>query len=396
METSLHRRLIAGGPKRPLSCSASEGLASVVPMASERPPSSARARNILVSVETAQREIASHQQQIARLQQDKGREAKRAAEASKKAGEAARAASKTSNLSTRQSKGRDAQRYSQDAAKHQQKVADIEGKIASEQRRLNAAQTKLVSEQKSAQRRQDVAHAQAARESERRVAQLSREHSRLDEKVQSAMDRLQSLPEQITVLFLAANPRDQPLLSLDEEVRSIGEMIRKSLHRDAVRLESRWALRPHDVLQALNEVRPRIIHFSGHGAATGELILQDDHGGSKLVTKEAMVQVMAVLGDGVELVFFNTCFSQAQAQRVTEHVPAAIGMSDTIGDEAARVFSSQFYSAIGFGRSVLNAFGQAKAALMLEGIPEEATPELYLRDGVDGDELGLVRPGLAP
>lgn len=51
------------------------------------------------------------------------------------------------------------------------------------------------------------------------------------------------------MLFLAANPIDQEQLRLDEEVRSIGEMIRKSQHRDSVKLESRWALRPLDLLK---------------------------------------------------------------------------------------------------------------------------------------------------
>lgn len=74
------------------------------------------------------------------------------------------------------------------------------------------------------------------------------------------------------------------------------------------------------------------------------------------------------------------------------HIPAAIGMGTAISDEAARIFSAQFYSAIGFGYSVDQAFKQAKAELMLAEIAEESTPQLFLGDGVDGDELVLVRP----
>lgn len=76
------------------------------------------------------------------------------------------------------------------------------------------------------------------------------------------------------MLFLAANPLDQEQLRLDEEVRAIGEMIRKSEHRDAVRLESRWAVRPLDVLQAINECRPRVVHFSGHGSGQDEIVFR--------------------------------------------------------------------------------------------------------------------------
>ena len=64
----------------------------------------------------------------------------------------------------------------------------------------------------------------------------------------------------------------------------------------------------------------------------------------------------------------------------------------SIGDDAARTFAAQFYSAIGFGKSVNEAFEQAKAALMLENIPEEDTPELFVADGLDASELYIVRP----
>jgi hypothetical protein len=69
-------------------------------------------------------------------------------------------------------------------------------------------------------------------------------------------------------------------------------------------------------------------------------------------------------------------------------------MNASIGDTAARVFAAQFYSAIGFGHSVAKAFQQAKAALMLEGIPEDHTPELFTAEGVDASTLFLVQlPG---
>jgi len=85
-----------------------------------------------------------------------------------------------------------------------------------------------------------------------------------------------------------------------------------------------------------------------------------------------------------------------QEKRIQEndcdHVDVAIGMNTSIGDEAALVFASQFYSSIGFGKSIKTAFDQAKAALMLEGIPEKTTPELYVRDSLKAEDLMLVKP----
>jgi hypothetical protein len=136
----------------------------------------------------------------------------------------------------------------------------------------------------------------------------------------------------------------------------------------------------------------RIVHFSGHGSDQDEIVFQDANGQTKAVTKEAIVQTMAFASSDIQLVFFNTCYSRNQAEAVVKHVQAAIGMKTSIGDNAARVFAAQFYSAIGFGLSVKRAFDQAKAALMLEGIPEQDTPELFVADGVDVEQLIIVKP----
>jgi hypothetical protein len=348
-----------------------------------------------VSLDSAQRDVIAHQQQIAKLQQEKGREAASAADSFKKAHAASEGATRASSASALQSKVREAQRHQGDAVKHQNKVAAIEAKIAAEHKRLLDAQKKLAAEQERMARSQMQQQKDLAREQERQMRAVSgtlARHTRLHAETRKVVDKLQELPERITVLFLALDPRDQPELLLGEEARAVMETIRKSQHRDSVHFESRWAVRPLDVLQAINECRPRIVHFSGHGSTQDELLFQDDHGGTKAVTKAAIVQTMAATSGDIQLVFFNTCYSRGQAEAMVQHVPAAIGMNTAIGDLAARVFSAQLYSAIGFGHSINRAFEQAKAAVMLEGIPEESTPELFVRSGVDGEQLILVRP----
>jgi len=220
-------------------------------------------------------------------------------------------------------------------------------------------------------------------------------HGRLHQETQRTLESIQKLPEEINVLFLASNPIDQPQLRLDEEARSISEMIRKSKHRDSINFISCWAIRTIDVLQSLNEHNPSIVHFSGHGSANDEIVFQDSKGNAKFITKEAIVQAMMASSEGIRLVFFNTCYSHNQAEAVTEHVEAAIGMKTSIGDEAARIFSSQLYSSIGFGFSVKKAFEQAKALLMMENIDEDDTPELFVKDGVVAEELIIVKPSHA-
>lgn len=351
-----------------------------------------------MSSDQYRRDIERHQKEIARFQQEKAREAARSVSETKRANDAYMAARKASSMPTAQSKLREATRYEQAAAACQKKIADIESKIAREQTRSNDASRRLAEAEKQEDRRRLQEQKRTEQVNQRTISSIRgtlTQHEQLHRVALNALERLQQLPERVTVLFLAANPLDQQQLRLDEEVRSIGEMIRKSEHRDAVHLESRWAVRPLDVLQAINECRPHVVHFSGHGSDQDQIVFLDSSGNAKLVSKEAIVQTIAAGSDDIQLVFFNTCYSRQQAETVVEHVPAAIGMKTSIGDEAARIFAAQFYSGIGFGLSVGRAFQQARAALLLEGVPEEDTPELFITGGLTEDEIVLVRPAEA-
>lgn len=202
----------------------------------------------------------------------------------------------------------------------------------------------------------------------------------------------------IKVLFFAANPVDPvnpdrtPRLQLDEEIRLIDHNIRMAEHRDALELIHKLAPRPDDLLQELNRYKPQIVHFSGHGQSTGEIILVDQQGFPKPVAPQAIRALFRTLRDNIRLVVLNACYSYAQAEAITEVIDCAIGMSDAIGDKAAITFASSFYRAIGFGRSVQEAFDQGIVALMLEGIPEENTPRLHVRKGLDASSIVILNP----
>jgi CHAT domain-containing protein len=187
----------------------------------------------------------------------------------------------------------------------------------------------------------------------------------------------------IKILFLAANPQSTTQLGLDEEIRAITQKIRASDYRDFLELVSVWAVRPDDLLQYLNEHKPYIVHFSGHGSAKGEIILVDNQRQSKPVSASALKALFTTLKDNIQIVVLNACYSRLQAEAITEVIDYVIGMSDAIGDEAAIIFAASFYRAIGFNRTVQEAFDQARTALLLEGIPEEDTPELLVRSGAN-------------
>jgi CHAT domain len=194
------------------------------------------------------------------------------------------------------------------------------------------------------------------------------------------------------ILFLAANPIKTSQLWLDEEIRAITEKIRAAEYRDLLHLVSAWAVRPDDLLQLLNEHKPQIVHFSGHGSPTGEIILVDNGRREKPVSTMALEALFTVLKDNIQVVLLNACYSHLQAEAIAEVIDCVIGMNDAIGDEAAITFAASFYRAIGFGRSVQEAFDQGKTALLLEGISEDNIPEIMTRANVDPALVFPVKP----
>ena len=291
-----------------------------------------------------------------------------------------------SSESTRRSRLQEIERIQRDIAAVERRIADEDRKIVRQDQMVLQAQQQLEKEQmREEQNRQ--------REAERAMHTMTNklnEHTVAQNMMQSELADLRKESQKMTVLFLAANPNETTQIRLDEEARSIQEMIRKSEYRDSIRFETRWAVRPMDVFQAINETHPTVIHFSGHGAESGELILQDDNGDVKLVTPDVMAKVAATVADSVRLFFFNACSSKRQAESVVNTVNAAIGMSAPIDDAAACVFAGQFYSSLGFGASVKKAFDQAVARLLLEGIPDDGVPTLCAHAGVDPNDIVLT------
>lgn len=188
---------------------------------------------------------------------------------------------------------------------------------------------------------------------------------------------------QIRVLMLAANPRSTDRLAIDEEARQITERLRSSADRDAFDLITCWAVRPVDLLQYLNQHSPQIVHFSGHGGRTGEILLSADDEGGRPVTAAALAELFRVANDGIRVVVLNACHSAAQVPEISRYVDYVVGTRAPITDAAATVFATSFYSALGFRRTVPHAFEQAVAALRLHGLVGPHIPELVARPGAN-------------
>ncbi len=199
------------------------------------------------------------------------------------------------------------------------------------------------------------------------------------------------MTSKVKILFLAANPVDvRSRLRLDEEIREIDEKISRGTLRNMVELASEWAVRTSDLQRVLLKHRPDIVHFSGHGRESEEIVVEDQNGHSKGVSPEALTDLFGILRDNIRIVVLNACYAEEQARSLSRNIDCTIGMSTAIGDNAAIIFSAHFYQSLAFGRSVKEAFQLAVNQIRLEGVDGADIPRLLPRDGLDADGLFII------
>lgn len=214
------------------------------------------------------------------------------------------------------------------------------------------------------------------------------------------------------ILFLPADPARTSLRALDEECAAIERELRMTGGRDDFEFRSKWAVSVDDVMRGLNELQPTIIHFSGHGCATGGdvrddrrtpravrrnvatmapagILLQDEQRQPQHVSARALTQMIASAAPSARLVVLNACFSDAVADALRGVVDCVVGMRGAIGDAAARSFAVGFYRALGHRRSIGNAVDQAAATLAAKRLCHNHVAICRTRDGVDAGEVAL-------
>jgi hypothetical protein len=189
--------------------------------------------------------------------------------------------------------------------------------------------------------------------------------------------------EKIKILFLGASPKDMGSLQLDEEVREIEAEIQTGSQRDSFILESKWAVRPKDLRRALLRFKPHIVHFSGHGSKNEEIVLVGNDGHSRLIGKQALITLFKILKDNVRIIVLNSCYSQPQAEALSEMIDYTVGTSRAVRDKSAVAFAAAFYGALAFGRSVQDAFDLAKNEIDLQNLFGSDIPVLLVRKGVN-------------
>ncbi|MEG4121511.1 CHAT domain-containing protein, partial [Microcoleus sp. N9_B4] len=185
-----------------------------------------------------------------------------------------------------------------------------------------------------------------------------------------------------TILILAANPTNTVPLRLEQEVREIEEGLRRANKRDQYKLEQKWAVRSRDFYRAILDYQPNIVHFCGHGAGADGIVLEDDTGKMALVQTNALASMFKLFAKkGVDCVILNACYSEVQAEAISQYVNYVIGMNRAVGDKAALAFAVGFYDAIAAGYTLEEAYDLGCSQMM--SFREQETPVFKKKNLID-------------
>lgn len=299
-------------------------------------------------------------------------------------------ASRTKSASTLRSYLSAGERYRKRAVDAGKRAAHVEARLAQNSRDQTSKRRQLESAEKSAQQ---TAERDAARRRQMEKAH-AREIASLSTPQMHYVHIRHPEPEKLRVLYLTANPHLD--LRIDSEVRQVQQALRGAKYRDLIEVQQRPAATFQDLLDGLNDVRPHIVHFSGH--AGGQSVQFDqghvEHGVGEMVGFDFLVKAFAATDHPPRLLVLNACDTLDGAEIILPAVPVVIAMSDAILDVAAILFAAQFYAAIGGGQSVGAALKQGKLRVEAASLDDAASdlPRYVVREGIDLDGLILVKP----
>jgi hypothetical protein len=189
------------------------------------------------------------------------------------------------------------------------------------------------------------------------------------------------MPARIKILFVAANPFVIHPISLDREMRDIRSMLVGPLG-DSVDLVFEWTGRAMDLQEQLLRHRPQVLHFSGHGAGSTEIMFEDASGTGTPIGPGSLRKLLELFKDDLRVVVLDEIDSPRQEEAIAKVIDFTVSISSEVPEQAAAAFCAFFYQGLASGRSVQEAFDLGANSILLEGTAEYIAPTLLVRRGV--------------
>ena len=179
--------------------------------------------------------------------------------------------------------------------------------------------------------------------------------------------------KKIKILILEANPQSD--LKLNDEIQKLQNVIRRSSDREEFEMNICLSVRSTQLHELILDYQPNIIHFCGHGKEREGLVFRD-----KQIDTDALSSLFELFKEHLECVVLNACYSDVQANEIVKHIKYVIGMNQAIRDDAAIAFSIGFYQALGYGKSIEDAFKFGKNAIQLTIGDESKSRDAIIED----------------
>jgi hypothetical protein len=183
----------------------------------------------------------------------------------------------------------------------------------------------------------------------------------------------------LNVLYLTADPDKAHSLRVDAEVRRVQDAIRGSEFRDNINVQYRPAANIGTLLDGLNDVRPQIVHFSGHGNSHGLAMdnAKVEKPADESVSFDLLAKALAATDHQPRVVVLNSCHSSGARKALLKLGLIVVSMKTSISDIGAVAFAQRFYAAVAGGQSIKSAFRQGAVAVEHVSISEADTPQLF-------------------
>ncbi|WFL76827.1 CHAT domain-containing protein [Altererythrobacter arenosus] len=188
--------------------------------------------------------------------------------------------------------------------------------------------------------------------------------------------------KQLRIAYLVTNPDPSAALNTLQEAKQVTKAIREVALSHKIDLRPFLAPSFDDLIDALNEFRPHVVHFSGHGG--DETLLFDnerigDVGGTAL-DFDTIVELLDAVEFKPDGLILMACDTVEGAKKFLDHTSFVVAMADSIGDDAASDFSVRFYRSLGSGVALENAVKQGKVSIKGKGYPDAELPTLLTRN----------------
>jgi hypothetical protein len=191
----------------------------------------------------------------------------------------------------------------------------------------------------------------------------------------------------IVILCIAGSEVDRAARVFEQ----IEDSLKSSEHRNKFRIQKQLAVKSTGLDDILLEWHPHIVHYSGRVTPQGEIILVGDQGKEHPVSPGVLARLLGVLRDNIRCMVLTVCLPPEYAQAIAENIDCVVGMSQAIRDETAVNFATSFYQALGYGRTIQEAFDLGSIAIETYGAgsSEQAAPRLTPRTGIDPAQITL-------